>query len=56
MQVVWDKIEYEGGEVHLPSLLKHWGSSSSNACSQSTSTSCSLETGTMSTSTQEYIE
>jgi hypothetical protein len=33
MQVVWDKIEYAGGEVHLPSLLKHGGSSSSNTCS-----------------------
>jgi hypothetical protein len=57
MQVEWDKrIEYAGGEVHLPSLLKHHGSSSSNTCSRSTSTGCSLKTGTMSTSTHEYIQ
>jgi hypothetical protein len=56
MKVVWDKIEYAGGEVHLPSLLKHWDSSSSNTYSWSTPTGCSLETGTMSTSTQENIQ
>jgi hypothetical protein len=27
MQVVWDKIEYSGEEIHLPSLLKHRSSS-----------------------------
>jgi hypothetical protein len=55
MQVVWDKIDYAGGEVHLPSLLKHWGSSS-KTCSSSAPTGCSLETATMSMSTQEYIQ
>jgi hypothetical protein len=56
MQVAWDKkIESAGGEVHLSSLLKHKGSVS-KTCSWSAPTGCSLETGTMSTSTHKDIQ